>query len=197
MTARARALLVVVLVVAAAPASAYERARDADGARFLRRTPDVVAVMADRGVPGVPDGGRAALARALATWAAVPCGAVLVAQAGTTGGVVVEVVVVREGWSAGATLAAVTQVQSGPRGVVERATIRLNAAHRFSDGTAPEDDAIDLETLFVHELGHALGLAHAFPRASVMHAGVRPGVVRRALAEDDVRGACATLVPRR
>ncbi len=46
---------------------------------------------------------------------------------------------------------------------------------------------VDLESVLIHELGHALGLAHTNSKNSVMYPSLGNGVVRRELSEEDVR----------
>lgn len=49
---------------------------------------------------------------------------------------------------------------------------------------------IDIQSVTMHELGHLIGLAHAYRSESVMYTGARHGTTyRRALNEDDQRGA--------
>lgn len=46
----------------------------------------------------------------------------------------------------------------------------------------------DIQTHALHELGHALGLAHSADSNAVMYAIIPPGLVRRTLAPDDING---------
>jgi len=49
---------------------------------------------------------------------------------------------------------------------------------------------IDIQSVTAHELGHLVGLAHAYRSESVMYTGARSGTTfRRALNDDDQRGA--------
>lgn len=54
----------------------------------------------------------------------------------------------------------------------------------------------DLQTVFAHELGHVLGLAHSTVRAATMYATYNPGTFDQGLLEDDDRaGLCAIYQP--
>ena len=67
-------------------------------------------------------------------------------------------------------------------GIVRQATIALHP-NRWSDLTERARTA-----LLIHEMGHALGLAHTIQHDSMMFAGLQDRV---ALAEDDVAAVCA------
>ena len=147
-------------------------------------------------VPGWPDGGQAALARAAATWAAPACTDLVLRPAQPVEFAEIEVQGRRQPWAHAAEDAAWTDrdVVHGT-GLVRGARIALNPAYDFTidaarlPGTATP---VDLEALLLHELGHALGLGHAQGRDAVMYAGVKPGAApKRRLALDDVAAVCA------
>jgi hypothetical protein len=71
---------------------------------------------------------------------------------------------------------------------IYEADIRLNAADfQFYPGTATTFSEVDLESIFVHELGHVLGLAHNVTSGSVMNFSLNDGQVRRDLGSMDIQ----------
>lgn len=183
-------------LLGARAAVAFEEERSELGAR-VRWSPDwMVSVRLASPVPGLPDGGAGALRRALATWSSVDCTPFrFVATEVATAPV--EVHIVTEGWPHGPTIAAHTDVDSEPStGVVRRVLIELDGKRAWTERDPVPADGLDLESVLLHELGHAAGLAHSRHLGSVMKAGTRPGSApRRALYEDDRAGICA-LYPR-
>lgn len=67
-------------------------------------------------------------------------------------------------------------------------TLTLNPNARFSDGTPPPADMIDLHRVIVHEIGHALGLAHCSDVGAVMYPDGRLGLLNREPSHDDRAG---------
>lgn len=68
------------------------------------------------------------------------------------------------------------------------------AAYRFAaTDDALDDETVDLESVVLHEIGHALGFGHP-PRTtrSVMRTNFFEGTVRRALYPTDIKGVCET-----
>lgn len=67
------------------------------------------------------------------------------------------------------------------------ADIRINAADfEYAFGENPNSTEVDLESLLVHELGHALGLAHNPTTGSVMNFSLNEGQERRSLGKPDI-----------
>lgn len=67
------------------------------------------------------------------------------------------------------------------------ADVRINASNfHYNYGTETNFSDVDLDSLLVHELGHALGLAHNVTHGSVMNITLDNGQVRRKLGEVDM-----------
>lgn len=192
--ARLRVLMAFLLAAALLPAGAaraFEQERSEHGAR--ERIPfGPVRVRLAAPVPGSPDGGRGALGRAMAAWSAPACTSLRFVEAGDSEPAEIDVRFVAEGWRHGRAIAAHTDVESDAQtGAIGKAAIELGAAWTWGEGEALPAGALDLESVLLHELGHAAGLAHSRDGGAVMRAGIKPGVVRRALAADDIEGVCA------
>lgn len=82
-----------------------------------------------------------------------------------------------------------TVIHTDAQGHYRDADIHLNAVdHTFSvDG---RDGTVDLRSVLIHELGHALGLGHATDPVATMYA-TGSGVRWRSLESDDRAGVCA------
>lgn len=59
------------------------------------------------------------------------------------------------------------------------------------------DQAFDLETTALHEIGHFLGIAHSDAADSVMYPTIVPGERRRTLSQDDMDAICEAYPPGR
>ncbi|KAI3454551.1 hypothetical protein Pfo_011214 [Paulownia fortunei] len=63
--------------------------------------------------------------------------------------------------------------------------VHFDAAQNWSD--SGDENAFDIQTIGLHEMGHALGLGHSNVHQAVMYATVGPGEVKN-LHEDDIKG---------
>ncbi len=86
----------------------------------------------------------------------------------------------------------------GPGGVAARSTappasgtgtafVTFDISERWAVGATAAAQNLDIETIALHEIGHAIGLQHSIDQ-SVMKWSVRPGENTRDLFDDDVRG---------
>ena len=67
------------------------------------------------------------------------------------------------------------------------ADVQINAQDfNFSTGAHALSGAVDIESLFVHEFGHVLGLAHSAIEGSVMATRLASGVLRRSPSKTDL-----------
>lgn len=73
----------------------------------------------------------------------------------------------------------------GEAGDIRFSTITLRQGMPFGDATI-DPDALDLQSVLTHEIGHALGLEHEDDPAAVMFGDIAQGEVRRELSAVDV-----------
>jgi matrix metalloproteinase-8 (neutrophil collagenase) len=196
-----RALLAALLVTTTgSAASAFERARSESGApeHFANVDVDTSPLTIAIDTRSLTSAERDAVMRAAATWAEASCAKLRFTLAATDTAVAPKgsaPIVIARGTLTNATFAAHTDVIAERDGMIMSATITLDEKRKFTTTADVAADAFDLESVVLHELGHALGLAHPIalnvPRAVVMKAGTKPGVKLRKLDADDVAGVCA------
>jgi len=171
-------------------AVAYEQTRTEVGAR-LRLTSLPARVRLDTPVPGFSDGGREALLRAISSWNSRACSSPMFVVTDEDDGVLIEVVVVLEGWKYGSVIAAHTAIDSDPyEGDIRHVIIEIDGRRKWTEDVEISPEALDLESVLLHELGHASGLDHSRNSEAIMRAGIKPGQTRRNLHEDDLAGIC-------
>jgi Matrixin len=184
-------VFVIAQVLGVPNAWAYEQTRTEYGV-LLRLTSLPARVRLDSPVPGLSDGGQGALLRAIASWNGQACSSPVLVMTNEDDEVTIEIVPVVEHWSYGAAIAAHTHVESDPfQGDIRHVIIEIDARRKWGEGQVVLSDALDLESVFLHEFGHGLGLDHSRHEGAVMRAGIKPGQTRRKLDADDVAGLCA------
>ncbi len=149
----------------------------------------------------------------LRTWSLLPCGGaraslslarrpdVACGVGRDPSGPNANVIVFRDdGWPhAGAsnTLAFTTVTFDVATGEIFDADIEVNTAQNVFT-TTDTDVRYDLESVLTHELGHAVGLAHASDAAATMNASYDKGSIAfRTLSSDDTAAVCAAYPPDR
>jgi hypothetical protein len=140
-------------------------------------------LVTDRGVPGVPASAfQAAIARAFATWEAVPTASISFQFAGFTG---VEpfaddnlsVLGFQDEPEMERVLGATGFVVDVLTGEIVESDVFFNSAFPWSTSAAGDPARFDLESVALHEIGHFLGLGHSM----LGETEVRPEGGRRVL----------------
>ena len=97
-------------------------------------------------------------------------------------------------WHHNKTMVAYTHVNSEGKaaieGLIQSVQMEFNGAQMFSFTEETTDTAVDFQTILLHELGHALGLAHVVDKTQVMDLGVKLGLKKRELTEADKTALC-------
>ncbi len=214
MSRRAALLLTLALVAgAAAPAQAYLKLGSRVGTRTLTLKWPAMPIryfVTDRGVPGVTSLQlQQTVAKAFATWDAVPTAAVSSQFVGFTavnprGADGMTVIGFQSRPELDRTLGATSFLVDTLTGDIVEADIFLNSAFPWSVAAQGDPNGFDLETIALHEIGHLHGLAHSALGETELRAGGRrviaseavmfpiafsPGsVALRSLRADDIAG---------
>ncbi|KAE8697461.1 hypothetical protein F3Y22_tig00110621pilonHSYRG00306 [Hibiscus syriacus] len=66
--------------------------------------------------------------------------------------------------------------------------VHFNENWNWTSNPTKEKSKVDVQSIAVHEFGHALGLDHSSEKAAVMYAFFNPGIMKRDLTDDDKKG---------
>lgn len=201
-----RALLLVVALLAAAPAAAFNRTRVAGVGRadlaWFDRT--ITWHLPAPGSADVPhEAAVAAAKRAFAAWAAIGCTDVNFAfvaggpdRSSLDGGDPDGVNVIRwreSDWPGAPDQIAITTVTYAPgTGRIVDVDIDLNGQYLFyTSSDDPDQTEYDIESALLHEIGHLLGFDDSADPTAAMAQTLARGDLRRALGADDQEAICA------
>ena len=188
---RAVALALIVLLAAPAQAFAYLHFSVALGARAVtlkwQQSP-VRWFATDRSVPGVSASAfQTTMARAFATWEAVPTASIAFQFVGFTGAEPfdddnISVLGFQAHPEMERVLGATGFVIDTFTGAIVESDIFFNSAFPWSTAAGGDPNAVDLESIAVHEIGHFIGLGHS----ALGETEVRPEGGRRVLGSGAV-----------
>jgi hypothetical protein len=142
----------------------------------------------DRGAPGVPASAfQATMARAFATWEAVPTASIAFQFVGFTGSEPfddddISVLGFQPHPELDRVLGATGFVIDTMTGEIVESDIFFNSAFQWSTAAAGDPNAFDLESVALHEIGHFIGLGHS----ALGETEVRPEGGRRVLGSGAV-----------
>jgi hypothetical protein len=100
---------------------------------------------------------------------------------------------------AGNTLALTTVSYDPTTGEINDADMEINDTYTLllPGNHFVFEDAHDLKSIFTHEAGHFLGMAHTLDQNAVMQIELPPSTVRTKLDDDDTAGICTIYPPGR